>query len=742
MTEPPVDRQEPPLVTTDVPIRGQPLLVTGGVAAAILSADGSFSLRWDTRGAPLEWGGVYSQGVRLCGPWSIAVGSPGEVVPLGPETFRSLRHWRWGVESTHAVAGLSAVDEVLSLPNVPGVARRLTVRSTDGTAPVVRVEAELPLSLAPVLIEGVSPHDYDLTTRGTRLQATAHGSAFALESDPLPTQMAVDGTNWIGGRRSGATKSIRIAYDVPLPPNGPGVLVWTLWGGLEATVEGAPDAGRQILERQAQWQPEAERPWQQWASRVPRLETPDDPGLAQGFGLATGALRALYADPEPGMTGLVAGYPWYSALWFRDIAWMLPAVLWMGDVDRVVATLATAFRFQAPNDLSLLGGTTGELPMQLSAGPIFLYGTSDTTLYYPGIVRRLVRHTGDAERVRPYRAALADVLAWGVDKVDPGTGLFTNGGEVAAMKTASGEVGRVHYGIDAFDTTIWDSADRRNHAVDLQALWWECLDALADLEELSGGHGGRDLRARAAAGRSTFLERYRWVEERYLYDSLRRDGTPRANLRPNALRAVELGLVEGAAARAVCDRAAEDDLTTPWGLRTLSARDSAYDPLAYHEGQVWSIATAWAAAAAFRIGHAEAGVRYLDVLAGHLRTEHGYANECYRGDRPEPFDSCFLLGFSVAPFLTSVFEGLWGLTPMLHQGTVRCQPNFPASWHSASLRGIRLGPGSLDLGWVPGVVTGQWTGPGSLTLEGEHGSVQLAPGVPTALVVSRVTPPS
>jgi glycogen debranching enzyme len=742
MTAPPGPPTEPPLLSTSVPLPGQPILVAGGAAAAILSADGTFSLRWDTRGAPLEWGGVYAQGVRLCGPWAVAVGSSAGVVPLGPGTLRSLRHWRWGVESTHAVPGLAVVDEVLSLPDVPGVARRVTVRSADGSAPVVRIETELPLSLAPVLIEGVSPHEYELTTRQTRLKATAHGSAFALESDPLPSQMSVDGANWIGGRRSGDAKSIRIAYDLPTSPNGSGVLAWSLWGGLEATVEGTPDAGQQILDRRAHWRPDAELPWRQWASRVPQLETPDDPGLAEGFRLATGALRALYTDPEPGMCGLVAGYPWYSALWFRDIAWMLPAVLWMGDVDRVVGALATAFRFQAPNDLSLLGGTTGELPMQLSPGPIFLYGTSDTTLYYPGIVRRLVRHTGDPDRAKPYRTALARILSWGDDKVDRETGLFTNGGEVAAMKTASGEVGRVHYGIEAYDTTIWDSADRRNHAVDLQALWSECLEALADLEELAGGRAGRDLRARATAAKSTILEPYHWPEEGYLYDSILRDGTKRAKIRPNALRAVELGLLGGAEAATACDRAAEDDLTTPWGVRTLSARDPTYDPQAYHEGQVWSIATAWSAAAAFRLGRADAGVRYLDVLAGHLRTEHGYANECYRGDRPEPFDSCFLLGFSVAPFLTSVFEGLWGLTPMLHRGTVRCRPNFPRTWHSACLRGVRLGPGSLDLAWVPGAVTARWSGPGILTLEGEQGSVQLAPGVPTALVVSPLAPPS
>src|SRR5580693_8242689 len=39
----------PPLLTTDRPIAGRPILVAGPSSAAILGADGTFSLRWDTR---------------------------------------------------------------------------------------------------------------------------------------------------------------------------------------------------------------------------------------------------------------------------------------------------------------------------------------------------------------------------------------------------------------------------------------------------------------------------------------------------------------------------------------------------------------------------------------------------------------------------------------------------------------------------------------------------------------------
>ncbi|MCI4333125.1 MAG: hypothetical protein L3K01_05310 [Thermoplasmata archaeon] len=724
---------------TDKPLVGRPVLVPGAASAAILGADGSFSLPWDTRGAPLEWGGVYAQGVRLTGPWTVAVGPRESPTLLGPATLRSFRHWRWGTEAVHEVPGFAVVDELLPLEELPGIGRRLTVRRNGSGSGPVRVDGAVRPSLGHVLVEGIQPHEYDLVRRGPTLRVHAFGSALAWDSDPLPTSVMLDGRPWTGGDVSGPLPSVESRHELPLPSGGAATLSWVLWGGRLATIVAAPDAGRLWLEKAGSWRGRAEGTWTEWEKAVPRLELPDSPGLAEGFRLATGALRALYSSPDPGMTGLVAGYPWYSALWFRDIAWMLPAVLWLGDVERVKATVATAFHYQAPEDLDLLAAKKGELPMQLSPGPIFLYGTSDTTLYYPGILRRLVRHTGDFETARPYRPGLDRIYEWAIRKVDPDSGLLSNGGEVAALDGVAHEVGHVQFGITALDTTIWDSTDRRDHAIDVQVLWQEALDALADLTGEHDEGRARDLRARAEAVRTAIATRYRWPEQRYLYDSLLRDGSPVRQVRPNALRAVEAGLFDPATSRTLLDRAGQNDLSTPWGVRTLSSEDGSYDPIAYHDGQVWTIATAWAAAAEFRAGTSEAAVGYLETIAARIRAEGGYANECYRGDGPTPFNSCFLLGFSVAPFLTSIFEGLWGLEPRMTEQTIRCRPNFPAHWTSASLRNLRLGPGTLELAWKPGTLQAVWTGPWPVVLAGVHASVHLVPGEPATLPLGAAT---
>ena len=225
-------------------------------------------------------------------------------------------------------------------------------------------------------------------------------------------------------------------------------------------------------------------------------------------------------------------------------------------------------------------------------------------------------------------------------------------------------------------------------------------------------------------------ERYLWPEEHYLYDSLR-GSTPVARLRPNALRAVSAGLVDPSLGRAAVERVAEADLTTPWGVRCLSSRDPEYDPQAYHEGQVWTIATAWAADAAFEVGDRRRGLEYLRTIAARYRAEGGFAHECYRGDRAEPYDSRFLLGFSVAPFLTLLFERLWGLRILSVGQALRVQPGFPDGWTSAKLGGLRIAEGRIDLDWTPRRLRVRWVGPRTLSVEAGSQVRALASGAET-----------
>ncbi len=703
-----------------------PVLLTTLSSAALLDGRGDLELAREARGAPSEWGGVYGQLVRLTGPWRLSLIVDGTARSL-PETLVDATGGanRW--QTRHRWGRLEVVETVVATEEPPGAARRLRCSVIDGPALTLTFRSRFVPFLLPVLVEGIRPASYRAEARPRELRVRQRSYALSFRSTVAPSRLYVDGTAWAGTSREGPVAEFASDHEVVLTPEGPVEVTFLISGGLERSIsdtassELATGDPIEVADR-------AEGARVAWEARTPTLRFPGAPELERAFALARSALRRLYSAPGDGLVGLVAGYPWYAAIWCRDLAWMLPAVVWLGDFDWAERSIDSVFRFQSRSKLPLLGGEPGELPMQIAPGPLFLYGTSDTTLYYPELVLRLVRHAGRGSVPESWRDALVRIAGWGRARTDIETGLLRNGGEAEAMENAAGPVARVRYGIDAPDTTIWDSTDRRDHAIDVQVLWWGALRAMAEL--LEGRPGPEDpaaLTALAERVARSVASRYTWSQEEYLYDSLR-GGEPVAKLRPNALRAVSAGLLAPEAARSVVRRAARDDLTTPWGVRTLSSADPAFDPRAYHDGQVWPIATAWAADAALAAGERDLGLAYLSSLARQLVAQAPHANECFRGDREEPFDSCFVLGFSVAPFLTVLFERLWGLEVDAREPRLAVRPAFPTGLPAASIDGLRVGAGTATLRYRSGRLSVDWSGGAPLRLETAVGTMWVRPG--------------
>jgi glycogen debranching enzyme len=653
--------------------------------------------------------------------------SDGEADGSLPSSLISAERTPGGWRSLHRWNGLEIVQDVAAVGGIPGVVRTLRCsRNGDSPTPLLVTSSFAPY-LLPVLVEGIRPHYFRVDTAAEEVRVRQRGFGLTVRSNLLPSRLFLNRGSWIGGKFRGRLDELGVEFCLPVAPGAPLELSILVAGGVDRVLDTSTDAAREILAAPAAAAAAVDSADRAWLAGTPTLRFPDEPALERGYAVARSALRRLYTEPGDGLTGLLAGFPWYSTIWCRDLAWMLWALLWLGDFGWVERSVDTVLRFQSRSNIPLLAGEIGELPMQISPGPVFFYGTSDTTLYYPLLIDGLSRHAGGSGPSDDWKQSVRRMVAWGEARTDPASGLFRNGGEAEAISSATASLSRVRYGIDSPDTTIWDSADRRDHAIDIQVLWWRLLGTAAEI--LRESDEATALRMRGLADRlaGTIRSRYLWNAEGYLYDSLQ-GARPTEQVRPNALRAVSAGIFPRGEARRFVERASQDDLTTPWGVRTLSSADPAYDPVAYHEGQVWTIATAWAADAALASGAVELGLRYLSTIADHLSREGGFANECYRGDRGEPFDSCFLLGFSIAPFLTTLFERLWGLWVDARTGRLVVRPAFPPRWHAASIENLRFGPGTVSLDWTPERLRVGWSGPGTLSVVGSSGAVPVEPG--------------
>jgi hypothetical protein len=699
----------------------QPVLLAGPRSVAVLSGAGDFHLQREFRGLPTECAGVSAYGLRLSSAWSIAFGTGSTLRPLA-ESMRTIRVGRAVLESEHVADGLELAQVVYPTTEPAGVIRELRLRGNPSRP--ATLECRLLPQLMPLLLEGTRPYRFRAQAGRGELRVSAGRSTLRWCWDPAPSLLLRDARPWNGRRFVGEVGEVAARWEFPSS------------AGRETRLRLGLVAGAGATRRSPGGRASAEAHFADWVGGTPQMTLPHAPLIEAGYALARSALRSLYYAPAPGFTGLRAGAPWYGTLWCRDLAWMLPAVEWMGDAAWAEASLQTVFGFQARQRVPLLGAEAGELPMQVSPGPVFLFGTSDTTLYYPALLARHAVHTGSPARLPALGRALVLTRQYLLSRSDPRTGLFRHGGEVAALEEATAGLSRIRFGIDAPDTTIWDSADRRDSAVDIQVLGAGAWKALGELEARAGRSAeAADARARAGSLAARLEGTYRWPDERYLVDTLR-GGVPVRRLRPNALRAVAAGLVSPELGRQMVRRAAEPDLSTAWGVRTLSDRDPAYDPLAYHGGQVWPLATGWAAEAALAAGETALGLVYLGRLARTLLEERGYANECYRGDRPEPWNSCFLLGFSVAPLLTVLFERLWGIRPHLDRGEVELAPGLPEEWERGSLRGVRLGGGRLDLELSRESLTARYEGTAPVSLVGP-GSLRSPAGRSARLELPR-----
>ncbi|HOU35655.1 MAG TPA: amylo-alpha-1,6-glucosidase, partial [Candidatus Omnitrophota bacterium] len=132
---------------------------------------------------------------------------------------------------------------------------------------------------------------------------------------------------------------------------------------------------------------------------------------------------------------------------------------------------------------------------------------------------------------------------------------------------------------------------RYGKAVDINALWFNALNVMADMYGKEGKSAQAE-RYRNLAGKVRSNFDAFWNEEaRCLFDTLDGDRQQGCQVRPNQLFAVAAGLFDAERAQTIVDTV-NKELFTPYGLRTLAAQDAQYkayhtDEYSYHQGTIW-----------------------------------------------------------------------------------------------------------------------------------------------------------
>lgn len=357
-------------------------------------------------------------------------------------------------------------------------------------------------------------------------------------------------------------------------------------------------------------------------------------------------VKRQMADGTLGDT-VIAGYPWFTD-WGRDTMIALPGLTLVTRRFEIAANILRTFaKFVSEGMLPNYYPDAGAQPE---------YNTVDATLWYFEAVRAYHAATHDDALVRALWPTLTEIIAWHERgtryqiHVDNSDGLLY-AGEAGVQLTW-------------MDVKIddWVVTPRTGKPVEINALWFNALRAMADLARRLG-HAPEHFEKLAARVQASFPQF--WNAERgYCFDVLGGPAGNDASLRPNQLFAVSLAHspLTPAQQRGVVLTCAQQ-LFTSHGLRTLPPSDPNYHPryngdrvtrdTAYHQGTVWPWLMGPFVSAHFRVFQDKAAARsFLAPLLTHLN-DHGLGSisEVCDANPPHTPHACMAQAWSVAEVL-------------------------------------------------------------------------------------------
>ncbi|MGI8887287.1 MAG: amylo-alpha-1,6-glucosidase [Gaiellaceae bacterium] len=152
------------------------------------------------------------------------------------------------------------------------------------------------------------------------------------------------------------------------------------------------------------------------------------------------------------------------------------------------------------------------------------------------------------------------------------------------------------------------------------------------------------------------------------------------------------GIASAERAKATVEKLLSPQLSSGWGIRTMSAEDDGYNPLEYHNGTVWPHDTALVAEGMRRYGFHEEASRVALALLEAAEAFDGRLPELFGGfDRADPGAPVEYDGAS-RPQSFAAGAPLMALRTLLgldaEGGTLRVEPAVPEPVGRLALRGV------------------------------------------------------
>ena len=455
----------------------------------------------------------------------------------------------------------------------------------------------------------------------------------------------------------------------------------------------------------------------EWRHGAPRVRTPD-PDLAVLLHRSVediGALR-IFDPAHLDRPVVAAGAPWFMALFGRDsllTSWML--LPW--DDSLAAGTLQTLAERQGRAVDPASEEEPGRILHEVRFGPAarlalggrsVYYGTADATPLFVmllGELRRWGHHGGLTQDLLPHADRALDWMQRYGDA--DGDGFIE-----CSRKTPAGLANQGWKDSwDGINFADGRTAEPPIALAEVQGYAYAAYRARAAFAREAGdAPGARRWEEVAARLKRAFNQAF-WLPDKGWYAvALDRDKRPVDALTSNIGHCLWTGIADTAKAAAVADHLLSPDMFSGWGIRTLAASMTAYNPMSYHNGSVWPHDNALCAAGLMRFGFRAHAQQVAEAIFGAAAHFGHRLPELFcgfpRGDdlAPIPYPtSCSPQAWAAATPL-QLLTTLLRITPQPGARRLWCDPALPGRYlpfHAVGLKiaGSHLSIDIHDDGW-------------------------------------------
>jgi glycogen debranching enzyme len=405
-----------------------------------------------------------------------------------------------------------------------------------------------------------------------------------------------------------------------------------------------------------------------------------------------------------------AGVPWFATLFGRDSLITSFEIL----------TLYPPFALSVLEELGKLQGKVvdnwrdeepGKIPHEIRVGELTAlrtipydpyYGSVDGSLLYVIALFEAYRFCGEKSILEKHLPVAERCLEWAANWGD-----FDGDGFIE-YQTRSPQGYRNQGWKDSWDAIVYPSGivvDTPITLSEVQGYYYDALMKMAEIYKILGYSekvGG--LVNHAINLRDRFNESF-WVEsEGYYAFGLNNKKLPITTVASNPGHLLWSGIVPGDRAEAVVRRLMKKDIFSGWGIRTLSNKNPAFNPVSYHRGSVWPHDNALIAYGFKKYGYWEEVNKIAEgIFAASDRLESSMMPELFAGVERESYSFPVLYIEANLPqawAAGSIFlllRAILGLEPDAENKKLVVDPSLPDWLPDVTLRSLKVGEEKVDL---------------------------------------------